>query len=89
MWEYSNKWLSVDPTKLKDTSDIIKEIRELRAKGARIGIIEAGRLQELEKKLFEMQSQCEHSWITVLLFIRHRKFCKWCDKEDFEYRHKD
>jgi hypothetical protein len=65
---------------------ILKRIRELKSLNL-ISIAETEELVSLDKELKEIQSSCFHSFETVLLFNGHRRFCKWCDKEDTLYKH--
>jgi hypothetical protein len=72
-----------------EVSEILKELKELKKKGSNMSIEEGKKFTDLQKKLFEKQEACYHVWSVILLFNRHRRFCKWCDKEDVEYVHVD
>ena len=68
--------------------EVVKRVKELR--GQRwINLKESIELGQLEYELEQLRSKCSHSWKVIMIFIRHRKFCRHCDKEDTTYRHQD
>lgn len=70
-----------------DAIEILKQIKELKDRGGRITINESKKLIELQDKLHKTQEKCMHFWSIILLFNKHSRFCKFCDKEDTAYKH--
>jgi hypothetical protein len=83
--DYDDDWGSHKSS--KDASGILSEISKIKNKGLSATLQEVKKLKELELELTKIQKECSHYWFVILLFHRHRKFCKWCDKEDYEYKH--
>jgi hypothetical protein len=68
--------------------EVVKRIKQLR--GQRwVNMKESIELGQLEHELDQLRSKCSHRWSVLLMFVRHRKFCKLCDKEDLTYKHQD
>ena len=44
-------------------------------------------IEELEKKIGSLRSNCNHNWEIVIMFQLPRRFCRRCDQEDFAYNH--
>lgn len=87
MWGFGGFKDDEYPYSRIDSSEIIKEIGELKGKGSMVTIAEGKRLIELQDKLRENQEKCTHIWSIILLFNRHSRFCTFCDKEDTDYKH--
>lgn len=85
--DYDDDWDS--KKQYKDASKIVSEISKIKQKGCSASLEEIKKLKELELELESVQKECVHLWSVILLFNRHRKFCKWCDKEDCDYKHHD
>lgn len=68
--------------------DILTKMRQIKRQRV-ISLADQNELDKLEKELEDLRSRCLHSYETVLLFHTHRRFCRWCDAEDHEYRHQD
>lgn len=83
MWDDPN-----DYYRGTEAEKVLEEIRLLKRKHS-LSIEEGKRLTNLQTRLFEIQSKCTHYWSLILLFNRHSRFCKWCDKEDPDYVHRD
>lgn len=73
---------------LPRAQQLVKKIREIKAKNL-ITIAEGAELNSLYEELDKLQKNCSHSYTVILLFNRHRRFCRLCDKEDHSYKHHD
>lgn len=66
--------------------DILAKIRQIKRKDM-ISIAEGQELAKLERELEDLRKMCSHNYEVMLLFHRHRRFCRWCDLEDHTYKH--
>jgi hypothetical protein len=66
--------------------EIVVRIKAIRNKNM-ASVDETNEMIRLEKDLEEIRKVCSHHYETVLLFNRHRRFCRWCDNEDCTYKH--
>ena len=80
--------LSKNETK-NDAEKIKHQINFINRKKGLLSNEDLKKINELEKKLLELQSSCWHVWETITLFTQIRQFCKKCDKENKEYRNRD
>jgi hypothetical protein len=68
---------------------LIKRIRELQSKNL-LDLNEGFAFKLYVHELDEIRSKYSHSWNRpILMFNRHRRFCRKCDIEDVAYRHQD
>lgn len=66
---------------------LVKKIRELRKKGL-LSLTDGSALKIYEFELSEIRSTCSHDWgRPILMYMRHRRYCRRCDQEDLQYDH--
>jgi hypothetical protein len=81
---YWNKDNSSDNLSYR-ASAVLKKIREIKKKFM-MTIPESIELRDAEIELGKIQDDCNHTYEVILLFHRHHKYCRYCDKEDFTYK---
>lgn len=87
-WDKNDDLPDTSWTNNSKAKELIKKISQL--KNASVATIQQNQeLQELYKELDNIQDKCMHSWEVQLLFIKHRCYCRLCDKEDTTYVHND
>ena len=68
---------------------LVKKIRELKHKGL-LSLTDGAALKLYEAELFEIRKTCSHDWgRPLLMYMRHRRYCRRCDHEDLAYVHQD
>lgn len=66
---------------------LLKKIRELKQKGL-LSLQDGAALKIYEFELSEIRASCSHDWGgPILMYMRHRRYCRRCDLEDLDYRH--
>lgn len=66
---------------------LIKKIRELKHKGL-LSLTDGAALKIYEHELSEIRKTCSHDWgRPLLMYMRHRRYCRRCDFEDLKYDH--
>ena len=70
------------------TADVILRIKKLKAQTL-LSLSDGEELAGLERELEDVRKRCHHAYDVILLFNRHRRFCRLCDAEDHSYVHQD
>ena len=70
------------------TTDLIARIKAIKARNL-ISIDQNVELEALRKELDVIRKDCSHSFVPILLFVRHHSYCKHCDMEDYTYKRQD
>ena len=87
---YSEVYSMELPKKNKKSDDIYKHkqrIKEINRSGMSSKEV-LKEIEDLNKKIEELQSNCYHNWEIVTLFQLPKRICKECDMQDLNYSHK-
>ena len=80
-------WDDDEPVVSSRAQTLVRKIRELRSLGTMITLSQNMHLRLYEKELEELRKTCSHTYTVILMFNRHRRWCRVCDMEDITYKH--